>query len=192
VSHIGRGTVEGVVGHERDTDATLLTARGSEAFAEFYTRHVDVVAMYFRRRTSRPDLVYDLTAETFAKALQRRGSYDPLKGPAIAWLLGIARNLLYDAAREGRVAAETRRRLQMQRHVLDDQQLAAIDERLDVDLDALLRTLPPDQLEAVRRRVLDDEPYAAIAESTACSPLVARQRVSRGLAALRRTAKDLR
>lgn len=170
----------------------LLATRGPEAFGEFYARHVDIVAVYFRRRTPRSDLVYDLTAETFAKALQRRASYDPDKGPAIAWLLGIAKNQLYDAAHQGRVAAETRRRLQMQRHVLDDQQLATIDERLDVDLNALLKTLPQDQREAVRRRVLHDESYAAIAESTACSPLVARQRVSRGLAALRRTAKDLR
>jgi RNA polymerase sigma-70 factor (ECF subfamily) len=181
-----------VVGHGRENDATLLATRGPEAFGEFYARHVDIVAVYFRRRTPRPDLVYDLTAETFAKALRRRAAYDPAKGPAIAWLLGIAKNELYDATREGRVAFETRRRLLMQRHVLDDQQLAAIDERLDVDIDALLMTLPEDQREAVRRRVLDDESYAAIAESTACSPLVARQRVSRGLAALRRTAKDLR
>jgi RNA polymerase sigma-70 factor (ECF subfamily) len=181
-----------VVGHERETDERLLATRGPDAFGEFYARHVDIVAMYFRRRTPRPDLVYDLTAEAFAKALRRRASYDPGKGPAIAWLLGIAKNQLYDATREGRVASETRQRLQMQRHVLDDQQLAAIDERLGMDVDALLKTLPEDQREAVRRRVLHDESYAAIAESTVCSPLVARQRVSRGLAALRRTAKDLR
>jgi len=37
-------------------------------------------------------------AETFARALEHRGAYDPRRGPAIAWLLGIARNLLLDLA----------------------------------------------------------------------------------------------
>lgn len=180
------------MGHERETDAALLADPAPEAFGTFYARYVDVVGVYVRRRAPRADLAYDLTAETFARALARRHTFDPEKGPAVAWLLGIARNLLHDTGREGRVAAQTRQRLRMQRHVLDDEQLAAIDDRLDVDLDRLLLTLPPEQRDAIRRRVLDDQPYAAIADDTACSPLVARQRVSRGLAALRRTAKDLR
>ena len=41
------------------------------------------------------------------------------------------------------------------------------------------------QAEAVRARVLDEEPYDVIAARMRCSELVARKRVSRGLATLR-------
>ena len=36
----------------------------------------------------------DVTSETFARALRRQETYDPAKGPPIAWLLGIARRCI--------------------------------------------------------------------------------------------------
>src|SRR5919199_2464411 len=36
----------------------------------------------------------DVTSETFARALRRHETYDPAKGPPIAWLLGIARRCI--------------------------------------------------------------------------------------------------
>jgi RNA polymerase sigma-70 factor (ECF subfamily) len=36
----------------------------------------------------------DVTSETFARALRRRETYDPAKGPPVAWLLGIARRCI--------------------------------------------------------------------------------------------------
>ena len=53
-------------------------------------------------------------------------------------------------------------------------------------VEAWLSDLPVEQREAVRRRVLADEDYEAIAFELECSPAVIRQRVSRGLAALRK------
>ena len=119
-------------------------------FGAFYERHVDTVTAYVARRTRRPDQTFDLVAEAFARALEHRGAYDASRGPEIAWLLGIARNLLMDAARRGRVADAARVKLGM----------API--------------------------ALDDEEYESIAEDVGCSESVIRQRVSRGLAALRR------
>jgi RNA polymerase sigma-70 factor (ECF subfamily) len=40
----------------------------------------------------------DVTSETFERALRYRDSYDSAKGSAIAWLLGIARRCISDAA----------------------------------------------------------------------------------------------
>jgi RNA polymerase sigma-70 factor (ECF subfamily) len=40
----------------------------------------------------------DVTSETFARALRYRDSYDAGKGPAIGWLIGIARRCLADLA----------------------------------------------------------------------------------------------
>jgi RNA polymerase sigma-70 factor (ECF subfamily) len=56
-------------------------------------------------------------------------------------------------------------------------------------VEAWLADLPADQREAVRRRVLAEEDYGAIARDLECSPAVVRQRVSRGIAALRRDVK---
>ena len=46
-------------------------------------------------------------------------------------------------------------------------------------------TLPPAQRDAVLARVVDERPYAEIAQEMQCSELLVRQRVSRGLRALR-------
>jgi RNA polymerase sigma factor (sigma-70 family) len=155
-------------------------------FAAFYERHVSLVTAYLGRRVARPDLVFDLVAETFARALAHRDQYDAERGPPAAWLLGIARNLLIDAARRGRVADEARRRLGMSPVALDDEALERVELRASVDVRSLLAELPPLQRDSVVRRVLSDEPYAVIAASIGCSEQVVRQRVSRGLAALRR------
>jgi RNA polymerase sigma-70 factor (ECF subfamily) len=52
-------------------------------------------------------------------------------------------------------------------------------------VNALLARLPDAQAEAIRARVLDEQPYGRIAETVRCSENVIRQRVSRGLATLR-------
>ena len=61
-----------------------------EDFGAFYEEHVGAVTAYVARRAGRPDLTFDLVAETFARALEHRDRYDPHRGPAVAWLFGIA------------------------------------------------------------------------------------------------------
>lgn len=173
------------------SDAQLLEAERPGAFGRFYERHVGAVTAYVGRRTpGRPELAFDVVAETFARALEHRAQYDPARGPAIAWLLGIARNLLSDAARRRRVDAAARQRLGMPVVALDDDQLAAIETRMSIDLRGALAALPEAQREAVLRRVLAEEPYPAIAADVGCSEQVVRQRVARGLARLRRELKE--
>ena len=171
-------------------DAALLAAEHPAAFGRFYERHVGAVTSYVARRVERPDLTFDLVAETFARALEHRAQYDPARGPAIGWLIGIARHLVFDAWRRRRVDAAARRRLGMPVVALDDEQLARIEERGSADLASALATLPVAQREAVLRRVLADEPYPAIAARVGCSEQVVRQRVARGLARLRRELKE--
>jgi DNA-directed RNA polymerase specialized sigma24 family protein len=98
-------------------------------FGAFYERHVGLVTAYVGRRVGPPDLVFDLVAETFARALAHRDQYDTRRGPPVAWLLGIARNLVADAARRGRVADQARCRLGMTPVVLDDDALERVELR---------------------------------------------------------------
>lgn len=179
------------MGSARTTsDAELLASDVGSDFGEFYSRHVDGVAAYLGRRVRRGDLVLDLTAEAFARALERREQFDPARGPAIAWLLTIAHSLLVDTVRVRRVAADARRRLAMEPRFLDDEGIAAIERRTSGSLEQALELLPPEQRDAVRRRVLDEETYPEIASDIEVSEQVVRQRVSRGLSTLRRLAKE--
>jgi len=172
------------------TDAQLLGSGNAADFAVFYERHVPAVTAFVGGRVHRPDLTFDLVAETFARALEHRGQYVAARGPAVAWLLGIAGNLLIDAARRGSVAAESRRRLEMPMVALDDEQLAVVEERGRIDLSSALGRLTEQQREAVVRYVLAEESYPVIAEELECSEQVVRKRVSRGLAVLRRELEE--
>lgn len=173
------------------SDEELLVNGGAQGFGLLYERRYPLVRGYLRRRVgARPDLVLDLVAETFARALERREQFDPQRGPAIVWLLGIARHLLLDAVRRGRVDDQSRRRLGTQRILVEDDQLELIERDSESELQSSLSELPVEQREAVERRVLQEEPYAAIAEQVGCSEQVIRKRVSRGLAALRRGIEE--
>jgi RNA polymerase sigma factor (sigma-70 family) len=176
---------------DRRTDQELLAqalTTEPEAFTVFYERHVDVVLAFLRRRTSSPEVAADLMAETFAAALLALHSdTEPqeLEVP-VAWLLGIARNKLFESYRRGKVEAAARERLGLEPLVLDDSDLALVDELSESDLvSQLADLLPADQLQALRARVIDEREYDEIARDLECSEAVVRKRVSRALSTLR-------
>ena len=175
---------------ENDEDAALLASRDPNDFGGFDERHVGAVVSFLGSRVRGADVAFDLTAETFARAFERRSQYDPARGPAVAWVLVIARNLLIDSARRSRVVDESRRRLGVAPVAVDDAQLELIETRSQIDLRAVLAGLPADPREAIIRRFLLQESYPEIAERLACSEQVIRKRVSRGLANARQTLEE--
>jgi RNA polymerase sigma factor (sigma-70 family) len=167
------------------TDEDLLLSGDAEDFGLFYDRYIDMLLGYFARRVSDPEIAADLTSETFAAALASRRRFRRAKTPAVAWLFGIAQHKLADYRRRGAAEDRMRRRLGIHRVPVadDDRELIAILGR-----DAAWRMideLPPEQREAVRAHVLDDQPYADIALAADTTEAVVRKRVSRGLGALR-------
>jgi RNA polymerase sigma factor (sigma-70 family) len=170
-----------------DPDALLIGARnGSEPFAAFYRYFERPLLGFFVRATGQADVAADLAAETFACALESIGSFDPAKGRADQWLFGIARNVLGKSYRRGRVDASARQRLAMPALVLHDDVLDAIGRLTANDAATLaLAELPDEQRHAIEARVLGERGYAEIAGELRCSEAVVRQRVSRGLRALR-------
>lgn len=178
--------------HLDDDDLLLSTRDRPEAFAVFYRRHERMVLGFFMRRTGTPELAADLAAETFATALMRVRRFDPARGPALAWVFGIAHNKLRRAQERGRVEDRARRRLGMPVLALDDDALARIESMAGDDrVEALLARLPSAQAEAVRARIIDDQPYRLIAAGVSCSESVVRQRVSRGLRSLRERLEQI-
>ncbi len=173
------------------SDEELLVRGDAEGFAALYERRHPLIRGYLRRHLgARPDLVLDLLAETFARALERREQFDGDRGPAVAWLIGIARHLLLDAARRGRVDDASRRRLGMERISFEQQELELVERDSASELERALARLPGEQREAIEKRVLEEEPYAAIAAGIGCSEQVVRKRVSRGLTTLRREMRE--
>jgi RNA polymerase sigma factor (sigma-70 family) len=176
---------------ERDTrkEAALLAAASSdgEAFAAFYRLFERQVLGFFMRATASPELSADLTAETFARALESLEAYDPARGRPDQWLFGIARNVLGSSYRRSRVEADARERLGMPRLVLDDHAAATIAALSEAHEHATLAlaTLPEEQRRAIDARVVQERDYAEIAGELRCSEAVVRQRVSRGLRLLR-------
>src|ERR1039457_477950 len=114
-------------------DEELLSSRNAADYGRFYERHVAAVVAFLGPRVRGAEQVFDLTAETFARALEHRDQYDPGRAPAVAWLLGIARHLIIDAARHERIADDSRMRLGLAPIPLDDEQLARIEARSQVD-----------------------------------------------------------
>jgi RNA polymerase sigma factor (sigma-70 family) len=175
------------------TDGQLLVeAREGhgESFEVLFRRHHAVVLSFLARRVEGPELAADLMAETFALLVALvRDRTRPLPPVPLAWLLVSGRNLLIDSYRRGRVDNEARRRLSMLPVVLDDRDLERVVE-LSAETDLLRELserLEPDQLRAIRARILDDREYADIAAELECSESVVRKRVSRALGVLRRT-----
>jgi RNA polymerase sigma factor (sigma-70 family) len=167
------------------TDAELYrqAATDGDAFGELYDRYERPLLAYFMREVRNAELAADLTAETFAALLVARRSDKQIDEPR-AWLYGTGRRKLVDAYRDGVVDDRMRRRLGLERIVLDDAALLEI-ESLDDTAHAELAALPEEQRAAVEARVIEERSYEEIAQAIGCSQAVVRKRVSRGLSLLR-------
>ncbi len=169
-----------------DEELLQIGLKDAQALGVFYDRYEDALLIFFRRASGRADLAADLTAEVFAAALASIAQFRPELGSARGWLFGIARHELSQTWRRRRVESEARRRMEMEPMTLTDEDLQRIDElALDGGSLILLEELPDDQRSAVVGRVLQERDYADLAVELSCSEMVVRQRVSRGLRAMR-------
>src|SRR5215216_4290052 len=113
------------------TDAQLIDAASTDAaaFGALYRRHAGSVHAWFARRAGWA--ASDLTAETFAQAwLSRRRFRDQRGGSALPWLLGIARNVLRDSARRGRIETRARAKLGLPLDLATEDGFGDVEERL--------------------------------------------------------------
>ncbi|MGN6868739.1 MAG: RNA polymerase sigma factor [Solirubrobacteraceae bacterium] len=178
------------------SDEALLGATPSEpdAFAELYDRYESALVGFLLRRTGNVEVAVDLASEVFAAALTGAHRYRPAPGrTAAAWLFTIAQNILRDSLRRGRVEARARRRIGIRDAVAYGEDELERIEALASQTDwatRLLESLPDEQREAVRARVLGERSYDEIASDLRTSELVVRKRVSRGLAALRKRMEE--
>jgi RNA polymerase sigma factor (sigma-70 family) len=156
--------------------------RSAEDFAEAAKRHLDDVHAFLVYLTGDRAVAEDLTAETFARALERWHRYDPRRGGPRTWLCQLARSTALDHFR-----AEDRRRRREGRYAVAELRESAepvFGEGLSPALERALAQLSAAEREVVALRVvleLDGEGAARVLgiSTTACST-----RLSRALAKL--------
>jgi len=162
------------------------------AFSVLYRRHLDGVLSYARRRVPEPEIAFDIAAETFAVVAVNAEAYEG-RGPAVGWIFGIARNQVATALRKSRVEEQARQRLGLEPIVLTDADLERVEERAAAGSEAMtaaVAALPEPIRQALLARIVDEHEYPEIAARMKCSQQVVRQRVHRGLSALRTTLGD--
>ena len=177
-------------------DLKLLRAianHDQQACAVFYRRHLPRTVAYLMRETRDPELAADLAAEVFASVIVSARRYKRQTETAAPWVIGIARNVLANSRRRGRVQDRARRRLAIEPLELDDQDLERTESLAGEGIGPvaeLVEALPVGERDAVKARVLDERSYGEIAASLQCSEMVVRKRVSRGLARVRQRLEE--
>ena len=175
-----------------DSSAQALrrSRREPEAFARFYEEHVESLLAYVMRRVWDVDVALDLTAESFAQSyLSRRRFRGSTEAEAAGWLYGIARRQLALYFRRSAVEKRALQRLGLQAPRFTEEEESRLRELAEPDdLRAAVRLelerLSAAQREALQLRVVDELPYADVADSLGISQQAARARVARGLKAL--------
>lgn len=166
-----------------------------DAFADLYEAYAERVFVYVARRLLDAEAAFDLTSETFARALEHRKQFRGTTAEEEqGWLFAIARNELMRFWKRGRIEKEALDRVGVTVTQLSDQELERIETLAGIaevakSLDAAMAAIPDDQRRAVRLRVVDELSYEDVARLLDVSSDVARARVSRGL---RRLAASLR
>jgi DNA-directed RNA polymerase specialized sigma24 family protein len=111
-----------------DEQLLALSIRDGDAFGAFYERHARCLLAYAARRLGSADLGAEVTAETFAAALEGARRFRPEKAWATAWLYGIARNQIFRPLERGSVERCYRMRLGIAAVALDEDELARIED----------------------------------------------------------------
>ncbi|MBG0831918.1 sigma-70 family RNA polymerase sigma factor [Planomonospora sp. ID67723] len=158
------------------------------ALEAFYRRHVDAVMRFVVRRVSDPHLAADLTAEVFLAAMGSAHTYRPGKGSEIAWLYGVARNVI--AAQQRKTVREARVTSRIAgRRLMDDDDLSRMEERIDAErrmrsaLEAM-RELPEGERAVLELVAIDQLTVAEAAEALGIRQVTARVRLHRARRAL--------
>lgn len=182
-----------MLGDPAGGNAAVSTAPSGSALAEFeqvYRHNIDVVMAYFARRCAEPQVVADLTSETFVRAAGTFGSFDPSRGTARAWLFGIAGHVFAGHCAQtanGRAAVA---RL-AQRRPLDTDEMEELAAKIDAERAGRELIARCSQLPELERAAVEFVDLAGLTPKEAATALgvsrvVLRKRLSRARARLRK------
>ena len=146
-------------------------------FSEAAERHLDDVHAYLVYLTGDRATAEELTAETFARALERWHRFDPRRAGARTWLCQLARSTALDHFR-----AEARRRRREDRFAARERRDADVfGEGLSPELERALSRLSAAEREVVALRVVLELEGEAVARVLGISATACSTRLSRAL-----------
>ena len=149
-----------------------------EAFAAIFERHFDAVYGYARRRVGTA-LAEEIATDTFARAFDRRRTFDAARGDARPWLFGIAANLL---RRHWRTE---RRRLEAYARA-GDRAAPSAGDAAQIEVVAALDSLSRNEREALFLFAVAGLSYEEIAEALRIPIGTVRSRIARARGRVRR------
>jgi RNA polymerase sigma factor (sigma-70 family) len=158
-------------------------------FESFYREHVEAVQQFIARRIDDPQLAADLTAEVFLAAVTSASTYKTDRGIPVAWLFGVARNVV--SGEQRRSAREREATAQVEgRRLLEDDDIARIQERIDAQaqgrrLLAAVAALPEGERAVLELVAIDGLKVAEAAIALDIRAVTARVRLHRAKRTLR-------
>jgi RNA polymerase sigma factor (sigma-70 family) len=130
-------------------------ARDPDAFEAFYREHVEAVQRFVARRVDDPHRAADLTADVFLAVVDSAHTYRPSRGEPVAWLYGVARNVVAADLRRNARELRAARRIPAGRSLVDADDLARLHERIDAEAQARELYDAMDRLSEGERAVLE-------------------------------------
>lgn len=173
--------------------ALIATDRSEEAFQKLFREFGPKVRNYMLRQGVDADLADDITQETLVTVWRKAGLYSPDKGSASTWMFTIARNLRIDRIRRQKPWQELTDDHMASLPSDDVQPDDATDQRQrQVRVQAVLRDLPPEQVEVVTLAFVDGLPHSEIATQLGLPLGTVKSRIRLAYSKLRTALEDLR
>jgi RNA polymerase sigma-70 factor (ECF subfamily) len=170
--------------NQKDERLQVEAARQDPArFAELYENNFERVYAYIAHRVHNREEAQDATADVFHQALASLPRFEWRGSPFVAWLLGIAANVLSD--RWQRVAKR-------QEVVTDDLEQVGMEDDIEqrAMLYQLVETLPDDQRRVIIRRFVGQKSLREIATELGRSEGAIKQLQLRALQNLRKRIRS--
>ena len=182
----GRGTMS-------DLLSRIATDRSDEAFRKLFADYGPRIKGYMMRRGADASLAEELAQETLLTVWRKAALYSSDKGSPTTWIFTIARNLRIDRLRREspwqELTDEHAASIPSEDKPPDD---AVSDRQRQVRVQAVLRELPPDQLEVVTLAFIDGQSHSEISERLGLPLGTVKSRIRLAYQKVRSALEDLR
>lgn len=176
-----------------DLLSRIATDRSEDAFRMLFNEIGPKVRNFMLQQGADPALAEELAQETLLTVWRKAALYSSEKGSPTTWIYTIARNLRTDHIRRQRAW-----------HELTDEHAAAIpsddapaddvisDRQRQIRVQAVLKDLPPEQLEVVTLAFMEGLPHGEIAARLSLPLGTVKSRIRLAYQKLRTALEDLR
>jgi RNA polymerase sigma-70 factor (ECF subfamily) len=176
-----------------DLMTRIATQSSEEAFRALFEEFGPRLRRYMLQQGADPELAEELTQETLVTVWRKAGLYSADKGSPSTWIFTIARNLRIDRIRRQKVWQELTEEHEATIPSEDMPADVMVDQRQrQARVQAALRDLPAEQVEAVTLAFIEGLPHSEIAERLSLPLGTVKSRIRLAYAKLRSALEELR